>query len=312
MTSGREGQQFRLLTVHSIMWSLAMSLASGFVGAYLLRLGFSIAATITMYALLLTARFSLRCFMLPIVRRLGMRNAMLLGASIAAFQFLPLIRADEPLWLVVWVLVVSTGECLYWPICHAANAVSGGRGRRGRQIALRQMANTVISVVAPIVGGMVLTQAGTRRGIRLGHNVLPVVHGAVAVVGKYQPWHRPNFAPILENRRPCRPMRLCRRRLDVRGPGVRLADDPIFNTWDRHMTPLASPAAPPAWQEPSQDSPAEPPSTAATAGHCRTAVMAGLLAGVALRVASGWAPWTAFAANTPSARRSVAPTIRYS
>ena len=154
------GKQFRLLTIHSMLWSLAMSLASGFVGAYLLRLGFSLATTIVLYAALLGVRFAMRMVMLPIIRRIGMRKAMLLGASIAALQFLPLIRADNPGWLAVWIILVSAGECLYWPIYHAANAVCGGGGRRGRQIALRQLAGTVISVIGPLAGGLVLTCIG--------------------------------------------------------------------------------------------------------------------------------------------------------
>jgi MFS transporter, DHA1 family, inner membrane transport protein len=135
MHLGREGRQFRLLMVHCILWSLAMSLAGGFVGAYLLRLGFSVATAIALYALMLVVRFALRAVMLPLVQRLGMQRTMLLGALVVAFQFVPLIWADRPLWLGVWVLVVAVGECLYWPIFHATNAMCGGGGRRGRQIA---------------------------------------------------------------------------------------------------------------------------------------------------------------------------------
>ena len=160
MTSDREGRQFRLLTLHCVLWSLAMSLASGFVGAYLLHLEFGIATTITMYAALLGIRFGLRAIMLPIVRYLGMNKSLLLGTFVVAFQFAPLIRADEPLWLCVWILVVSAGECIYWPIFHAANAMCGGGGRRGRPIAFRQMATTAISVVGPVAGGTLLTRMG--------------------------------------------------------------------------------------------------------------------------------------------------------
>src|ERR1700759_1462307 len=98
-----EGRQFRVLTVHGALWSLAMSLASGFVGAYLLHHGFGIATTVGMYGALLAIRFSMRFIMLPIVRRVGTRRAMLLGAFIAAFQFLPLINANNPIWLGVWI-----------------------------------------------------------------------------------------------------------------------------------------------------------------------------------------------------------------
>ena len=162
MSTDRERRQFRLLTAHCVLWSLAISLAGGFVSAYLLHLGFSIAATIVLYALLLTVRFGMRALMLPVVRYLGIRRAMLFGTVLSACQYLALIRAEEPLWLGAWVLIVSAGESIYWPICHAANAVcGGGGGRRGRQIAFRQMAGTVIAVIGPIAGGTVLTRLGS-------------------------------------------------------------------------------------------------------------------------------------------------------
>ena len=161
MIINQDGRQFRFLTAHCVLWSLAISLAGGFVSAYLLHLGFSIAETIVLYALLLSFRFAIRAVMLPVVRRLGIRRAMLFGTVLSACQYLALIKAEEPLWLGVWVLIVSAGECIYWPICHAANAVCGGDGRRrGRQIAFRQMAGTVIAVIGPIAGGTVMTRLG--------------------------------------------------------------------------------------------------------------------------------------------------------
>lgn len=156
----RDGRQFNLMTVHCVLWALATCLAGGFVGAYLLHLGFSIAVTILLYAALLGARFCMRLATLPIVRRIGLRKAILLGPGIAAFQFLALVHADRLPWLCAWILIVAAGECIYWPICHAANAVTGGGGRRGRQLAFRQVAGTVVAVAAPVAGGLILTRLG--------------------------------------------------------------------------------------------------------------------------------------------------------
>jgi DHA1 family inner membrane transport protein len=156
----RDGRQFNLMTVHTLLWALATSLASGFVGAYLLHLGFSIAVTVLLYALLLGVRFCLRLITLPLVGWIGLRKAMFLGPGIAAFQFLALVHADRLPWLCAWILLVSAGESIYWPICHAANAVTGGDGRRGRQLALRQIAGTVVAVTAPVAGGILLSRLG--------------------------------------------------------------------------------------------------------------------------------------------------------
>jgi hypothetical protein len=300
MTFGCEGRQFRLLTLHCVLWSLAMSMASGFVGAYLLRLGFGIATTIAMYALLLAVRFGLRAVMLPVVRQLGMHKSIVLGAFIVALQFLPLVKADEPLWLCVWILIVSTGECIYWPIFHAATAVCGGDGRRGRQIAHRQMASTAISVFGPLAGGMLLTGlgAGAEFGLATVLSVLATV--PLLWLGKIDLGRVPT-------------MRQSVRGTDRVGLWAFAADGWMCAgtgiAWSLILfTTLGSSYDALGWAS----------SAAAMVGAlagllCGVAIDRGhrqvmshavtvaLLIGVAMRVASGWAPWVAFAANSVGA-----------
>ena len=157
MSQGNEGRQFRLLTAHGIFQALSSSLAGGFVGAYLLRLGFSLPEALSIFAAVLLGRLGLRLVTLPVVRRLGIKRAMIVGSCVATLQYLPLMRADEPIFLIVWVMVVALGESIYWPTYHATTAVSGNGAKRGQQIATRLLANTTISVIGPICGGMLLT-----------------------------------------------------------------------------------------------------------------------------------------------------------
>jgi MFS family permease len=296
MTPDREGRQFRLLTLHCVLWSLAMSLASGFVGAYLLHIGFGIATTIAMYAALLAVRFGLRAIMLPIVRHLGMNKALLLGTFIVAFQFAPLVRADEPLWLCVWILVVSAGECIYWPIFHAANAMCGGGGRRGRQIAFRQMATTAISVVGPVAGGTLLTRMGPGAEFGIATflcllSTLPLLWFGEINLGRVPSMRQSVIGAD--------PVGLCAFAADgwmCAGTGI---------AWSLILfTTLGSSYDTLGWAS----------SAAAVAGALAglavgaaidrghreilsRLVTVGLLLGVVMRVASGWAPWVAFAAN---------------
>lgn len=180
MEIDQQGRQFRLLTIHCVVSSLANSMAGGFVGAYLLRLGFSLTATIVVYALLLAVRLLIRAALLPLVARLGMRRAIVAGRMLMALQFLALMNAENPACLGQWVLIVSAGECIYWPICHAANAMGGGQGRRGWQIALRQIASAGISIVGPLLGGMLMTRLGPQAEFSLA-TVLGVVSAAPLV-----------------------------------------------------------------------------------------------------------------------------------
>jgi MFS family permease len=152
--------QFRLLTLHYGFYQLSVALAGGFVGAYLMKLGFSLPAALIAYAGLLTTRFGLRFIALAVVRRLGYRSTMAIGAALGALQFLPLMRADEPIWLMAWLLVVSLAESLYWPVYHSAAAVTGGGASRGRELGIRTAVGALVGVVGPLAGGILLERFG--------------------------------------------------------------------------------------------------------------------------------------------------------
>ncbi|HEX3576398.1 MAG TPA: hypothetical protein VHU42_17510 [Rhodopila sp.] len=300
MRIDREGRQFRLLTVHCVLWSLATSLASGFVGAYLLQLGFSVATTLLLYALLLGVRFGMRAIMLPVVCRLGMRKAILLGTAIAAFQFLPLVHADRLPWLAAWILIVSAGECIYWPICHAANAVCGGGGRRGQQIAVRQMISTAISVIGPVAGGILLSRLGPWAEFGTATAVCLVSTAPLLCIGDLDLGVVPSI----------------RRSLQVADPVGLFAF--AADGWMSAGLVIAWPMILFSTLNSSYDLLGWASSAAAVAGalaglgcgvaidrgHRRVlsrGITAALLAGIALRAASAWAPGAAFVANMAGA-----------
>ena len=168
---------FRLLTLHYAFFQLAVALAGGFVGAYLMKLGFSLPVALLAYAALLTARFGLRLISLEVVRRLGYRRAMMSGAVLCAAGFLPLMRAEEPLWLAAWLLLVSLAESLYWPLYHSAAAVIGGGASRGRELGIRTALNSLIGIAGPIAGGLLLERLGpvVDFGIAGGLTLLSVI-----------------------------------------------------------------------------------------------------------------------------------------
>lgn len=152
--------QFRLLVAHYALYQLSAALAGGFVGAYLLKVGFSFPAALLAYASMLTIRFGLRLVSLAVVRRLGYRGTLILGAALGAAQFPLLMAADELFWLAAWLVVVSVAESLYWPVYHAAAAVAGETTTRGREVGIRTAIGTLVSVVGPLAGGILLERYG--------------------------------------------------------------------------------------------------------------------------------------------------------
>ena len=153
-------RQFRLLTAHYGLYQFAVAMAGAFAGAYLLRMGFTLAQTLTAFAGLLAVRFAFRTLSVPLVRALGVKGATKLGAAIVALQFWPLMRADEPLWLFLWLCCFALGESLYWPAYHAMAAVTGAKGARGRELGWRHAVAAFVYVVGPVVGGVLLERSG--------------------------------------------------------------------------------------------------------------------------------------------------------
>lgn len=148
------------LTIHFVLFQSGVAMAGGFIGAYLLQSGFNLATALVAYAVYLALRSCLRFVALGVIRSVGYAHAMMIGAAVIALQFVPLMHADRPLWLVAWALCVAAGEAIYWPIYHAMNAVLGDSGRRGRQLGLRAIIGTLTSVVAPLAGAALLSRFG--------------------------------------------------------------------------------------------------------------------------------------------------------
>jgi MFS family permease len=153
------------MTVHSALFGLACAMAHGFVGAYLLKQGFGLPVALATYAAILVARFGLRFVALAAVRRVGMAGGMRLGAALSALSFLPLLGAENPAWLILWVACVSMAESLYWPVYHASTAsVACGSSGFGRQVAERTMVGAIVSVIGPLAGGFLLASFGEGTG----------------------------------------------------------------------------------------------------------------------------------------------------
>jgi MFS family permease len=148
-----------LLTIHYAFYQLSSAMAGGFAGAYLLQLGFGMPVALVAFAGLLAMRFGMRTLALGVVRRLGYRRTMMLGAVLGGLQFFPLMHADSTLWLLVWLVTISLAEGLYWPVYHSAVAVTGGASR-GRELGTRTAVGALVGVVGPLAGGILLSQFG--------------------------------------------------------------------------------------------------------------------------------------------------------
>ena len=151
---------FRLLTFHYALYQLALAMAGGFVGAFLLRQGYTMPQALLAYAAQLAIRCALRFIGLGLVARLGYRRALLCGAIVASLQFPALLMAGDIAWFFVWLFIVSLAEALYWPVYHSAMAVTGAPASRGRELGVRSAVGAMVGVAGPLVGGLLLDSYG--------------------------------------------------------------------------------------------------------------------------------------------------------
>src|SRR5207302_284077 len=148
--------QFRLLTLHYALYQFAIASASGFAGAYLLEQGFSLPQALVAFAGMLAIRCVFRLAGLGIVRRIGYRRAVALGALVGAVQFWPFLYAKTPTGLSLWLLIVAFSESLYWPVYHSAVAVTGVDGARGKELAARTAFGALVGILGPLTGGLLM------------------------------------------------------------------------------------------------------------------------------------------------------------
>ncbi len=150
----------RFFTLHFVLFQAAAAMAGGFIGAYLLKCGFSLAAALVAYGGYLAVRSVFRFVALAAVRRVGYQRGLMLGTAVVGLQFIPLMWAQHLGCLLAWMGCVAMGEAFYWPVYHATMATQADEGNRGRQVAQRTTILTILTIVGPLVGAALLTRFG--------------------------------------------------------------------------------------------------------------------------------------------------------
>lgn len=149
-----------MLTLHYGLYQLAVAMALGFAGAYLIQGGLSLQEALSTYAVLFSLRCLLRFAGLYLVRKAGYRRAVILGALLAALQFWPMYYASQAAGLLTWLFIVALAESLYWPVYHAAVAVTGVDGSRGRELGIRAAVGAIVAIAGPFAGGLLMQHIG--------------------------------------------------------------------------------------------------------------------------------------------------------
>lgn len=143
---------------HVAFSQFAASLAGVFLVPFLLERGTPVPVIFLSVAGMLGGRFCLRPLVIVLAKAIGLRNSMVVGTLLSSLQYLVLARVDGVgFWLFAWIVTTSVGDVVYWTLFHVLYARIGDPGRLGRQTGVRQSLYTIVGIVGPLVGGLLLT-----------------------------------------------------------------------------------------------------------------------------------------------------------
>lgn len=143
---------------HVGLFQFASSLAGVFFVAFLLHQDLPPAVVFLSIGAMHATRFCLRPLLFIVAGAIGMRGTMMIGAGVSGLQFLALSQVKGlDLWLLGWVVTSALSDVLYWPLFHGFFTRLGNSSRLGRQVGLRQMIYAGANILAPPLGGLMLT-----------------------------------------------------------------------------------------------------------------------------------------------------------
>ena len=149
------------LYVHAGLLTFAENAGGVFVFVYLLKAGLSAPLVLCSFAAILMSRIVLRQAVVPVVKRIGVRNGILVGIGfeILSYAWVPFITGAGPV-LLGYILISGLGTTFYWTCYHAFTAQLGDAEARGSQVGAREAINALTGIAAPLVGSFLLVHSG--------------------------------------------------------------------------------------------------------------------------------------------------------
>ncbi|MBI4457893.1 hypothetical protein HY633_02935 [Candidatus Uhrbacteria bacterium] len=154
-------RQLKELFASTAILDFAIAAVTLFEPVYLYRAGFAIEQILLFFAVVYLAYF----FLLPlggkVARSHGYEHAILFSSPFLILYYLALFSvAYGKAFLPVAGIALVIQKILYWPSYHATFADSGVFAERGREISNRVALGTILSVIAPAIGGFVVATSG--------------------------------------------------------------------------------------------------------------------------------------------------------
>jgi hypothetical protein len=174
---------FNLVYGHAALQAFASYGGEAFAFVYLLRAGIPAPVVLLAIAAMFGSRMVFRMLVLPLVRRVGLRRALVVAilAEAATYPVLSQITGTGPL-LLIYLAIWAFSSSLYWTTYHAYVALIGDNAARGKQSSAVELIGMVMGICAPAVTGILLTVfdplvAFGTVGLAMALSAVPVLMG---------------------------------------------------------------------------------------------------------------------------------------
>ncbi len=176
-------RNFNLVYIHAALQAFASYGGEAFAFIYLLKAGIPAPQVLLAIAAMFGSRMLFRKLVLPLVRRVGLRRALVVAilAEAGTYPVLSQVTGTGPL-LYVYLALWALSSSLYWTTYHSYVALMGDNHARGKQTSAVEMVAITMGIVAPMVTGLLLTAfpplvAFGTVGLVMAASAVPVLMG---------------------------------------------------------------------------------------------------------------------------------------
>jgi MFS transporter, DHA1 family, inner membrane transport protein len=153
-----KNKTFNLIYVHGAFQAFAAYGGESFAFVYLLKAGIPVPIVLCAIGLLFGSRVLFRSAVLPLAKRVGLRNALVCGIVLESLTYPLLSQVIEvgPL-LAGYLIMLAISSSFYWTTYHAYVTLIGDSENRGVQVSGLEFVGQFIGIIAPICSGLMLT-----------------------------------------------------------------------------------------------------------------------------------------------------------
>jgi MFS transporter, DHA1 family, inner membrane transport protein len=178
-----KNKTFNLIYGHAALQAVAMHGGEAFAFVYLLKAGIAVPVVLLCIGLMFGSRVIFRNAVLPVAKRIGLRQALILGILVEASTYPLLAHVSEvgPL-LLAYLTLWAISSSFYWTAYHAYVASIGDREHSGSQTGVLSFIGAIIGIVAPLASGFMLIYFGavvtfSIIGLAMAAAAVPIAFG---------------------------------------------------------------------------------------------------------------------------------------